>query len=170
MKPSSLLILLGVVLLVGGVLAIADPFAATLAVTTLVGILLAVAGVGQLWAAFAGGDLPHRLWTGLIGALGLVVGIDLIANPLEGMVSLTLLAGVLFLLTGAIRLWVAFRLREAPQFWPILISGAASVLIGSMIFADILAAATTLLGLLLGIQLLADGVGLLALGLFARRL
>ncbi len=170
MRPSTFLIFLGIVLLIGGVLAIANPFAATLTATTLVGVLLVLSGVGQLWTAFAGGDLPHRLWTGLIGLLGVVVGVDLLANPLAGMVSLTVLVGVLFLVMGAIRLYIAFRLREAPLFWPFLIAGAASILIGGMIFADVMAAATTLLGLLLGIQLLADGVALVALGLLARRL
>jgi len=68
-----------------------------------------------------------------------------------------------------VRLGMAWRLRETSLFWFLLLSGAASVLIGFLVVTDIGAAATSLLGLLLGLQLLADGIGLIALGLIARR-
>jgi hypothetical protein len=138
-------------------------------VTTLVGMVLVFAGALQLWVAVAGAGVPHRIWTGLVGLLGLLAGISLIANPLAGVISLTLLVGIVFLITGAARLGMSWRLRETPLFWFLLFSGAASVLIGFLVVTDIGAAATSLLGLLLGIQLLADGIGLIALGLIARR-
>ncbi|WP_417629082.1 HdeD family acid-resistance protein [Pararhodobacter aggregans] len=169
MRPASVLLIVGVVLVIGGVLALANPFAASLAVTTLVGMVLIVAGVLQSWVAITGAGVPHRIWTGFVGLLGLLAGVSLIANPLAGVVSLTLLVGIVFLLTGAVRLGMAWRLRETPLFWFLLLSGAASVLIGFLVVTDIGAAATSLLGLLLGIQLLADGIGLIALGLIARR-
>ncbi|MFO1174604.1 MAG: DUF308 domain-containing protein [Paracoccaceae bacterium] len=170
MSRSTILILLGVLLVVSGFLALVNPFAASLAVTSLVGAILVVSGAVQLWLALFGHDLPHRLWTGLLAVIALVAGVDLMANPLAGMISLTVLVGALFLITGLVRLWIAFALREAPHFWPILISAVASVLIGGMVLSNVLAAATSLLGLLLGFQLIADGVALVALGLSARNL
>ncbi|WP_334194773.1 HdeD family acid-resistance protein [Pararhodobacter sp.] len=169
MRPASVFLIVGAVLLIGGVLALANPFAASLAVTTLVGMVLVFAGIVQTWAAVTGRDLPHRIWTGAVGLLALLAGISLIADPLAGVVSLTLLVGIVFLLTGAVRLGMAWRLRETSLFWFLLLSGAASVLIGFLVVTDIGAAATSLLGLLLGLQLLADGIGLIALGLIARR-
>ena len=168
MKSDTVLILLGIVLMVGGGLALANPFAASIAVTTLVGAFFLLAGALQLWVALTA-PVPHRIATGLIGVLGLLAGVSLIANPLAGVISLTLLVGIVFLITGAARLGMAWRLRETPLFWFLLLSGAASVLIGFLVVGNIAAAATTLLGLLLGIQLLADGIGLIALGLTHRR-
>jgi uncharacterized membrane protein HdeD (DUF308 family) len=170
LRPSLLVLLLGVLLIVGGVLALANPFAASLAVTTLVGAFLLVGGALQLWMAFSDATDPHRLWNGLVGALGILTGIVLLADPLSGVVSLTLVLGVMFLVTGAMRLIVAFRVRETPFFWMLLLSGAASVLIGVLVFSDFGSAATSLLGILLGIQLLAEGAALVALGLLARNL
>jgi uncharacterized membrane protein HdeD (DUF308 family) len=170
MKPSLLLILLGVVLGLFGILALVNPLAASIAVTTLVGVAFLIGGVVQLWLAFSDQTDPHRIWTGIVGAVALLAGISLLANPLGGMISLTLLLGVLFLMTGVARLIVAFRLRQTPVFWLLLLSGAASVLLGVLIFGNFAAAATTLLGLLLGVQLLAEGVALIALGLAARNL
>ena len=71
---------------------------------------------------------------------------------------------------GLVRLTMAFRKRDTPLFWVLLLSGAVSALIGVMVFGNFGAAATTLLGLLLGIQLLAEGVALIALGFVARSL
>ena len=170
MRGSTILILLGVLLLVGGVVALANPFAASLAVTTLVGMVLVFSGVLQLWVAIADPGVPHRGWTGLVALVALLAGGALISNPLEGVVSLTLLLGILFLITGAGRLAMSWRMRETPLFWILLLSGAASALIGLLVVGNIMAAATSLLGLLLGIELLVDGVALLALGMAARRL
>jgi len=170
MRNGGLLIVLGILLLLGGIAALANPFAASLAVTSLVGIILIISGAVQLWLAFAHVADPHRLWTGIVAVVALIAGTSLIANPLSGVISLTILVGVLFLIMGVSRLAVAFRMRETPFFWMLLLSGAASVIIGIMVFSNIMAAATTLLGVLLGIQLLADGIALIALGLFARKL
>jgi len=43
-------------------------------------------------------------------------------------------------------------------------------LIGVLIFSDVQAAGTQLLGILLGIDLIADGLGFVAFGLIARKL
>jgi len=169
MRNGGLLIVLGVLLLLGGIAALANPFAASLAVTTLVGIVLIISGATQLWLAFAHSGDPHRLWTAIVAIVALIAGISLIANPLSGVISLTILVGVLFLIMGVSRLVMAFRMRETPYFWLLLLSGAASAIIGILVFSNIMAAATTLLGLLLGIQLLADGIALISLGLFARK-
>jgi uncharacterized membrane protein HdeD (DUF308 family) len=170
MRSATILILLGVILLAGGLMALFNPFAASLAVTTLVGAFLVVSGAVQLWVALADPFVRHRVWTGIVALIGLVAGVSLLANPLQGVISLTLLVGVLFLFTGGIRLAMAFSVRESPLFWVLLIAGLASAIIGIMVFSNILAAATTLLGLLLGLQLLVDGIALVSLGLLARSL
>ncbi|MCR8724255.1 HdeD family acid-resistance protein [Frigidibacter sp. ROC022] len=170
MRPASLLLGLGIVLLLLGILALTNPLAASLAVTTIVGVAFLFGGAVQLWLAFSTPDDPQRLWHGFIGLLALVAGVSLLADPLGGMVSLTVLLGVLFIATGVARLLIAYRNRETPLFWVLLLSGALSVVIGAMIFGNLADAATVLLGLLLGIELLAEGLALIVLGLLARRL
>ena len=170
MKPSTLLIVFGVLLLIGGVLAFANPFAASLAVTTIVGIAFLIGGVVQLWLAFSQAEDPHRIWHGFMGLLAVVLGISLLANPLGGLISLTLLVALLFLFSGAARLAMAFRNRESPLFWALLLSGAVSVLLAIMVFGNFAAAATALLGIMLGVQLLSEGVAMIALGILGRKL
>jgi uncharacterized membrane protein HdeD (DUF308 family) len=168
MRSSTILLGLGALLLIGGVIAVVNPFAAALTATTLVGCFLLFSGAAQLWLAIAYPLLAHRFWTGLIAVLALIAGTSLLVHPLQGVISLTILLGVLLLIMGLARLAVAFVLRQTGHFWLLLLSGAASALIGALVLANIHAAATTFLGLLLGIQLLADGIALVTLGLFAR--
>ncbi|MCF3595213.1 DUF308 domain-containing protein [Rhodobacteraceae bacterium LMO-12] len=172
MKPSAILILVGVLLFIGGVFAFANPLAASMAVTTLVGIAFLLGGVLQAWAAFQSDAamLPGgRIWNGLWAVMGIVVGVWLLANPLEGVVSLTLLLGVVFLFTGIMRIMLGFGIAQAQTKWLLILSGVAGVVIGVLIFGNIAEAATTLLGLLLGIELLSQGVALLLLGFLGRK-
>ena len=170
MKTSTILILLGAFFALGGILALANPFAASLAVATLVGVVFLIGGAVQLWFAFRDTAQPHRLWNGFVGLMGVVAGVFLLADPLGGAVSLTLLLAVLFLLTGAARVAGAFALRGSPLFWLLLLSGAASVLLGVLILIWFPEAASSLLGLLLGLELVAEGAALIALGIAARKL
>jgi len=59
-------------------------------------------------------------------------------------------------------------MRDTPLFWPMLLSGAISVLLAGYIFANFFEIAPQLLGILLGIELLLNGAGLVALALFLR--
>ncbi|MEO8244979.1 MAG: DUF308 domain-containing protein [bacterium] len=170
MRSSTILLIFGIVVFLGGVMAVANPFAASLAVTTVVGVFLLVSGALQLWLAFRDATLPHRVWTIITALIALVAGVSLLANPLQGLISLTLLIGALLLVNGVVRIAMSFRQRDQMVYWALLLSGAASVVIGILVFTNIMTAATTLLGLLLGIQLLADGIALIALGIIARRL
>lgn len=170
MKTSTILMLLGAFFVLGGILALANPFAASLAVATLVGMVFLLGGALQLWFAFRDAAQPHRLWNGFVGLMGVVAGVFLLADPLGGVLSLTLLLAILFLLTGAARIVGAFSLRGSPLFWLLLLSGAASLLLGLLILIWFPAAASSLLGLLLGFELIAEGAALVALGFAARKL
>ena len=105
------LAIFGAVSLIGGVLALLNPFAATLAATLLAGWFFIAMGVIQVIQSFQITGWGGFLWSLLFGALTLAVGLSLIFNPLEGMISLTLLLAVLLLVTGAVKVMYAFSLR-----------------------------------------------------------
>lgn len=169
MKLPTLFLLLGALMVLGGALALGNPFAASLAVTTLVGIFLLIGGAGQLWAAYSTPDDADRMLHGFLGLMALILGVMLTADPVAGTLSLTLIVGLLFLLNGAGRLGIAYRMGKSRYFWLLLGSGALSALIGVLVLANIALAATSFLGILLGIQLLAEGAALIALGVIARQ-
>lgn len=158
-----------VISLVGGVLALLNPFAATLAATLMAGWAFAFLGVLQIVQSFQVQGWGGFLWALLFGILSLVVGVSLVFNPLAGMVSLTLLVAVLFLALGAVKIMYAISLRPVTGWGWVLVSGIVSLVLGVMILANFPWSAVSVLGILLGVELISNGVLFLfvALGLRA---
>lgn len=158
---------LAVISLAGGVIALFNPFAATMAATLMAGWAFAFLGVMQVVQAFQVKGWGGFIWALLFGVLSVVVGISLIFNPLAGMVSLTLLVAVLFLAVGVVKAMYSFSLRPVTGWGWVLVSGIVSIVLGVMILSNFPYAAASVLGILLGVELLSNGVLFLftALGL-----
>ncbi|MCR8550828.1 DUF308 domain-containing protein [Salipiger sp. P9] len=163
------LLVLGALLIVGGVLAFLNPFAASLTVVALAGSVFVLGGVLQLWIAFQDrGGGAGRMLAGLLGLIVLVFGVALLANPMAGILSLTLMIAGFFLALGALRIWLGFYLRAHAGWGWLVAAGAVSVALGLLIVLAMPEAAGGLLGLFLGVDLLSSGVGVAALALRMR--
>jgi uncharacterized membrane protein HdeD (DUF308 family) len=165
MSPSKSMMTAGIVLIAGGILALLAPFAVSIAITLIVGVSFLLGGLLNGWAALYFSD--GRFANAIFALLGLVLGISFLANPLGGLISLTVLVGLLFLVSGVVRLLLAWAGRDHPSFWLLLVSGAVSVLLGGLILSDV-GGATAFLGILLGIELLFAGIGLVTLSRMTR--
>ncbi|MFZ2102793.1 MAG: HdeD family acid-resistance protein [Oricola sp.] len=161
------MMILAVISIIGGLFALFNPLAATMATVFLVGWAFLLLGVAQIVHAFSDREWPGFLWALLFGVLTLLVGISLLWNPLAGMVSLTILVAALLLFTGIVKLMFAFALRPLPNWIWVLLSGAVSILLAIMVFANLPWAAATVLGIFLAVELLSNGILFLfvALGL-----
>lgn len=169
MKTLGLMIA-GAVLVVGGLAALFNPLAATFTAEQIAGWFFLLAGGLQTFAGMRQRSQPGWWPSVLLGVLGVIVGLSLLLRPFEGIVSLTLLVAVFFLMSGGAKVALSFTLRRHPSFWLMLLSGAVSVLLGGMIIAGFPGSATIVLGTLLAVDLLASGVALVALGLTLRTL
>ncbi|MEQ9259356.1 MAG: DUF308 domain-containing protein [Roseovarius sp.] len=171
MKEWLKWLLLGIVSVAFGIFVLGNSVLASLAVTTLTGILFMVAGGFQVYGSLIGSDgAVHKGFGLLLGALMLVIGVSLSFNPLEGMISLAMLVMILLAASGLVRIVLAWRMRRTRFFWLMLISGAASVLLAAFILVNFATVAPQLLGLLLGVELLFNGAGLIVLAFFVRTL
>ncbi len=170
MKNRTLLIILGVITVIAGFFAILNPVAGSIAVTLLTGWLFLLIGILQAVATFQETDWSHRLWSLLLAALAILAGIGLLADPLAGVISLTYLLAILFVVSGIFKIVASMALPSGNWKWLVLLSGALSLGLGILIFANFAQAALTTLGLLLGLQLISDGASMLGLALAARRL
>lgn len=159
-----------VISLIGGILALLNPFAATLAATLLAGWAFVILGVAQVVQSFQVQGWGGFLWALLFGLLSVAVGISLVFNPLAGMVSLTLLVAILFLALGLVKVFYAFSLRPVSGWLWVLLSAIVSIALGVLIFANFAAAAVSILGILLGVELISNGVLFLFVALGLRRL
>lgn len=161
MKTSHSLILVGALSLLGGILALFNPFAASLSVGILVGWTLLIVGlIGLIGTLRMGGGI----WPILFALMTAVIGFVMVANPMSGLIALTVTVAIGLVLSGIARIALARANQGHPAYWVLLLSGALSVLMAIMIFGNFPQAAEVVLGLFLGIELVLVGMSFLGLG------
>jgi uncharacterized membrane protein HdeD (DUF308 family) len=160
----------GIVLLVLGVLAIIVPPIATIAVEVLVGWLLLMSGIVGLIATLRTRSAPGFGWSLLSAVLGIVAGIVLLAWPLSGALSLTMILTVFLVLEGVVSILYALEhKRELSGRWGMMLfSGVVDLFLAAIIFAGLPGTAAWAIGLLVGINLVFGGAALIAMALHAR--
>ncbi|MGI9365566.1 MAG: HdeD family acid-resistance protein [Rhizobiaceae bacterium] len=165
MKNWVLLLIVGILFVIAGIAALLNPFAASLAVNFIAGWSFIVVGILQMIEAISAEGWGGKLWSLLLGVVSLLVGISLVANPLEGVVSLTIVLGVMFLISGIFKLIVGFRVHDNVLKWTVVLSGVISAILGVMILTNLPGAAVIALGVMLAIELLSNGVSAISLAL-----
>ncbi|HEY1362745.1 MAG TPA: HdeD family acid-resistance protein [Xanthobacteraceae bacterium] len=160
----------GIVLVVLGILAILVPPIATLTFTLVIGWILLISGVVGLITTFMARHAPGFWWALLSAVLGIVVGLILLARPVVGAVSITLLLIVFFIVEGVASIMYAIEHRnELSGRWGwMLVSGIIDLILAAMIWAGLPSTAGWALGLLVGINMLFGGSAMIALALHAR--
>jgi uncharacterized membrane protein HdeD (DUF308 family) len=102
-------------------------------------------------------------WSAALGGIVLaVLGAFVLRNPVVGALTLTLLTGSLLLVTGLTRIFSAPARSDARAAQ--LISGLVSAALGLFVLLNLTTATLTLLGVLVGVQLLLEGATLVTAG------
>lgn len=158
-----LMLALGIIAIILGVLALINPFAASFGVERFVSWAFMIMGVLTIIGAFMGDETNGRIWTIITGVLMLLIGFFLFRNPIAGIVTIAIALGVFMLISGIVRVFVGFKVNNNSLKWLVIISGAASIILAFLVFNNLLWS----IGVLLGVELILDGVALAALA-FAR--
>jgi uncharacterized membrane protein HdeD (DUF308 family) len=149
----------GVVMVILGILAIAAPGYASMAVDIYVGWLFLLSGLVGIVASFYAGNVSSFLWTFVTALLSLAVGVMLLWRPDAGTISLTMVLTVFLIVEGIFQSIASLSYRDLlPASWGwMLASGLADlVLAGIIIWAWPDSAAWTL-GLIVGVNLITSG-------------
>jgi len=168
---STFFLIEGVVLLVLGTLAVMLPNVATLEIELLLGWLFLIGGFARGITLVRRRHMPARWWRVASSVFAILIGAMLIARPIQGVLSLTLLVTVLFVAEGVAAVFIALEFRRYLRSWSvILFSGIVNLLLAVLIFQGWPNSAAWVLGLLVGINLVFGGVSLIMTALAARRL
>src|SRR5580692_978744 len=90
----------GIILLILGILAVVVPQVATIAAAVFIGWLLLASGIVGLIATFRMRNAPGFWWSLISAVLGIVAGVVLLAWPLSGALSLTLILSIFLVIEG----------------------------------------------------------------------
>jgi uncharacterized membrane protein HdeD (DUF308 family) len=164
-----LYLILGLVLLLGGLAAIAFPFLSTLAAKLALGWIFLFSGGMAIVHAFTAGKWRGFFFNLLIGILYVVAGGYLLLLPLSGIITLTIVVAALFLADGLLEAIMAFRVKPHEGWGWVLASGLAAIAAGLLIALQLPNSATWAIGLLVGIKMIFAGWSFIALALAGHR-
>ncbi|WP_172297079.1 HdeD family acid-resistance protein [Pseudoruegeria sp. HB172150] len=169
-KKRGWFIFLGIVMIIAGMVAIIYPFMATIAAKILFGWIMMVSGALTLWHAFQTRTWGSTIWNLLIGILTLGVGVYLAFFPLTGILVITLVLGVTFLIEGIMEVIMGFQNRDNKGWGWVVASGVATLILGGLLLYGFPGTAVWALGILVGIHFITSGSSMLALAMAAKRL
>jgi uncharacterized membrane protein HdeD (DUF308 family) len=162
----------GIVLVILGLAAVLIPPIATLAVEILIGWILLASGVVGLISTFRMRGAPGFGWSLLSAAAAVVAGVVLLAWPLSGAVSLTIILTGFLILEGIASIMLALSHRNgfSSRWGLLLVSGVVDLILAGIIVMGLPGTAAWAIGLLVGINMVFGGSTLIAMAIHARRL
>lgn len=163
MKNWFLWLIAGVLSLVGGLAALANPLAATLTAELLAGWTFVLVGLLTIVSAFSDQGWGVRIVAILLGVMITLMGVNLVAHPLNGVLSLTLAAAYILMIAGLMRIFFAFKITISSLRWAMILSGSVSIILSLMIFSNFPQSAVVVLGLYLAIELISNGISMIVL-------
>jgi len=150
----------GVLLVVAGVLALVYPFVASVTVVFLLAWILIASGILQGIGLIGASNVPHY-WLQLISAvLAILIGVILLSSPDSGLLIMTVLLIVYFMVEGIAKVIFALTIRPFPHWGWVLGSGLVGILLALILWANMPLTSDWLLGLMLGVLLVCEGAAL----------
>ena len=163
-------IIWGVLLILLGLLAIAEPLLAAIALATFLAWLLIFVGIVHLAVAFHAHSGKSKAWKLLIGICYIFIGGYLLFRPLVGVATLTLMLAFLFFLEGVLDFMLWWKTRSAHGAFWILVDSVVTLVLGAMIYVHWPSSSAWAIGTLVGISMIMSGVARVMLSLAVRRI
>ncbi len=150
-------LVLGSLLILTGLFAIMTPVATTLFTEVFISWFLILVGSVQFINAIVERQ-TGGLWMGIfMGLFAFVLGILLMSHTIAGLVSITMIIGILFVVYGVVKTITAVTVRPPHWGW-LLISGLILIVIAVMILTNLIFASLALMGILMGIYMVFVGI------------
>ena len=168
-KNAGWLIVLGILEIIAGVLAVATPFVAGLAVTVMVGVAFLIGGGARLVTAFMADSFGTGALMFLWGLLVATAGFYFVIRPGIGLATLTLVVAMVLFTDGLTRVILSFKLKPVKGWGWMLAGGIVSVLFACMVGWEFPASSLWVVGTLVGFSLLFNGFTTISLAGAARQ-
>ena len=175
------LLALGILMAALGVIGLGMSYWLTIVAVYWFGILAIIGGGVQLFDAFHHKGWKGVLWHVIIGVVYVLAGIVMIVMPVASAFWLTILVAVALVVSGVMRIVMAFNVRDqGAVWWWVLFTGIISIVLGILVYgtitpptAEVLATAEGqaawmsswgwVIGLFVAVELIVGGVALISI-------
>lgn len=168
-SAAGLSIGVAILMIVAGLLAIFQPFAAGLGISLLLGWLIVISGFLYLIYAFTAEGAGGFLWRTLVGVVYIVGGFYLVFNPLLALASLTIVLAAILIAEGVLRIVAFFQLRDLPGASWLIIDGIVTIVLGVLIAYPFPGSSEWAIGTIFGVNMLFSGITRLMFSISARK-
>lgn len=150
----------GVLLAIVGILAIVYPLAISSGLAVPLGWLFIIVAAFQAIIFFSMRSLPYIGFQLISIPIALLIGFLLLRDPQQARQTLVLLAVVFLMVQGLSRLTFALSIRPFPRWEAVMVSGVLGILFALVLVSTLPEPANWLVGLLVGLELIAEGAAL----------
>jgi uncharacterized membrane protein HdeD (DUF308 family) len=164
-KHWKLFLAEGIFLIILGIIAVLVPHFFTVAIVVSLGWILLFGGIFLICRALLFFRMPGFGWWLFMGILQLLIGYLFLAQPLEGILTLTLLMTLFFALEGLAKISFAIMMRPLAHWGYVLFSGLTALILAMVVWMGWPGTADWLLGLFFGINLFFGGWSLFNISL-----
>ncbi len=162
-------IALATLLVIAGVFAIIIPLVSGLAITLMIGWILALVGVVHFLFAWKRHSAASLLWELLLGVVYFIAGFYLIFHPLAGLTSLTLILAAYLFFKGILEIIHYFQLQPLHGSIWLVFNGAINLILAFLIWSSWPFSSVWVIGTLIGISILFTGISRFMLTFGAQR-
>lgn len=157
----------GVLLILAALIVLLNPLVAGVATGLILGVILIVAGVAAIAAGWTSLSSRARWTEILLGALALLAGIFAVADPVAGALSLVIAIGLWLVISGSFQIAFALKARH-DKGWRLLL-GVLDVVLGLVLLFASPATGLAFLAIVVAISLTVRAVFLIQLALLLKR-
>ena len=171
-KGWKYFIIVGAIVALAGLGATSLPVMAGVTISTIIGTLLLITGLVQVYHTFRIHSWKEKIWYVLSALFYIVGGLFILFNPLEGLMTITTIMVVVMIFNGLTRMIFGFTNKNLPGSGMVILSGLLSVAIGGYFFflLDNPEFSLSLLGTFVGVSLIMEGVSFVFLGIKMKKL
>ena len=153
----------GIIFIILGLFGLFLPQFFSLTLDYFIGWLLVLGSTVLVVRIVQSPKMPYKAPSIVSAILYFILGLLFLLFPASGIKTLTLLMGLFFLMDGMVKIYGSMQLKALAGHGWILFNGILSLILAVLIFMSWTTAAAWVLGVLVGINLLFTGFGMLGL-------